>query len=149
MSFNKHRHAEYTSKSRHYFQNSISKFGRSAARDDYFAPDYGQKSPELGGTAAGAYSGYSDQEIGSERDDFRCASRRPNEIDRYKSRSKHAFHHYKDGSTEESSGYRIIIIQYQHKESSIKNPRSDTAMHFILRFVIALHLQWHCCAPLA
>ena len=115
MSFNKHRHAEYTSQSRYHFQNSISKFGRSAARDDYFAPNYGQNSPELGGTAAGAYSGYFDQETGSERHDFRCARRRPNETDRYESRSKHAFHHYKDDSHEESSRYRII--QYQHKES--------------------------------
>ena len=90
MSFNKHRHAKYTSKSRHYFQNSISKFGGSAARDDYFAPNYGQKSPELCGTAAGAYSGYFDQETGSERHDFRYVSRRPNETDLYKSISKHA-----------------------------------------------------------
>ena len=101
--------------SRHYFQNSISKFGGSAARDDYFAPNYGQKSPELGGSAVGAYSGYSDEETELEREDFRCASRRPNETDRHKSRSEHAFHHYKDDSPEESSRYRII--QYQHKES--------------------------------
>ena len=55
-------------------------------------PNYGQKSPELGGTAAGAYSGYFDQETGSERHDFRCAQRKPNEIDQCKSRSKHAFY---------------------------------------------------------
>ena len=70
MSFNKHRHAQPTSKSRHYFQNSISKFGGSAARDDYFAPNYGQKSPELGGSAAGAYSGYFDHEHESEIEDY-------------------------------------------------------------------------------
>ena len=71
MSFNKHRHAKYTSQSRHYFQNSISKIGGFAARDDYFAPNYGQKSPELGSTPAGAYSGYSEQEMESEIDGFR------------------------------------------------------------------------------
>ena len=115
MSVHKYRHAEYTSKSRHHFHNSISKIGGSAARDAYFEHKYRQKSPELGGSAAGAYSGYSDQETESEREDFRCASRRPNETDRHKFRSEHAFHHYKDDSPEESSRYRMI--QYQHKES--------------------------------
>ena len=124
MSVHKYRHAEYTSQSRHHFQNSISKFGGSAARDDYFAPNYGQKSPELGGTAAGAYSGYFDQETGSDRHDFRCASRRPNENDRYKSRSKHAFRHYKDDSPEDSSRNRYRIIEYQHKES--RNSRCES-----------------------
>ena len=102
MSFNKHRHAQYTSKSRHYFQNSISRFGGSAARDDYFAPNYGQKSPELGGSAAGAYSAYSDQEdTESEREELRCVRSQLGKYDkdRYKSRSFHDSQNYREYSS--------------------------------------------------
>ena len=70
MSVHKYRHAEYTSQSRHHFHNSISKIGGSAARDAYFEPKYRQKSPELGGPAAGAYSRYFDHEHESEIEDY-------------------------------------------------------------------------------
>ena len=104
MSFNKHRHVEYTSKSRHHFQNSISKIGGSAARDAYFAPKHRQKSPEFDGSAAGAYSGYSEQETESEIDDFRSVRCHERNYDKelYNHRSKHDYHHYKEYSPERS-----------------------------------------------
>ena len=118
MSFNKHRHGEYTSKSKHHFQNSISKIGGSAARDAYFAPKHRQKSPEFGCSAAGAYSGYSEQETESEIDDFRsvrCHERNYDE-ELYNSRSKHDYHHYKECSPERSSR----VYQHPRKGSSEK-----------------------------
>ena len=71
MSVHKYRHAEYTNQSRHHCHSSISKIGGSAARDASFEPKYRQKSPEFGGSTAGAYFGYSEQETESEIDDFR------------------------------------------------------------------------------
>ena len=127
MSFNKHRHGEYTSKSRHHFQNSISKIGGSAARDAYFAPKHRQKSPEFGGSAAGAYSGYSEQETESEIDDFRSVRCDERNYDKelYNSRSKHDYHHYKEYSPERSSR----VYQHPRKGSCEEYHSSQRSLH--------------------
>ena len=121
MSFNKYRHAEYTSQSRHHFHNSISKIGGSAARDAYFEPKYRQKSPEFGGSAAGAYSGYSEQETESEIDNFR----RNYDKELYNSRSKHDYHHYKEYSPERSSR----VYPYPRKGSCKEYHSSLRSLH--------------------
>ena len=127
MSFNKHRHGEYTSKSKHHFQNSISKIGGSAARDAYFAPKHRQKSPEFGGSAAGAYFGYSEQETESEIDDFRSVRCHERNYDKelYNSRSKHDYHHYKEYSPERSSR----VYQHPRKGSCEEYHSSQRTLH--------------------
>ena len=127
MSFNKHRHGEYTSKSRHHFHNSISKIGGSAAGDAYFAPKHRQKSPEFGGSAAGAYFGYSEQETESEIDDFRSVRCHERKYDKelYNSRSKHDYHHYKECLPERSSR----VYQHPRKGSCEKYYSSLRSLH--------------------
>ena len=107
MSFNKHRHAEYTSQSRHHFQNSISKFGGSAVRDDYFA--------------------YSEQETESEIDDFRSVRCHERNYDKelYNSRSKHDYHHYKEYSPKRSSR----VYQHPRKGSCEEYHISQRSLH--------------------
>ena len=120
MSFNKHRHGEYTSNSRHHFQNNISKIGGSAARDAYFVPKYRQKSPEPGGSAAGAYSSYFDNEHESEIEDYvyyqhHVDQQQLSSQDQYhhpmsKQYSSHYSHHgHSDHSLEH------VALDYQHQ----------------------------------
>ena len=127
MSFNKHRHGKYTSKSRHHFQNSISKIGGSAARDAYFAPKHRQKSPEFSSSAAGAYSGNSEQETESKIDDFRSVRCHERNYDKelYNSRSKHDYHHYKEYSPERSSR----VYQHPRKGSCEEYHSSPRSLH--------------------
>ena len=137
MSFNKHRHVEYTSKSRHHFQNSISKIGGPAARDAYFAPIHRQKSPEFGGSAAGACSGYSEQETELEIDDLRSVRCHERNYDKelYNSRSKHDYHHhYKEYSPERSSR----VYQHPRKGSCEEYHSSLRTLHTTSQKVIHL-----------
>ena len=116
MSFNKHRHAQHTSESRHYFQNSISKFGGSAARDDYFAPNYGQKSPELRGTAAGAYSGSFDDEHESEIEDYGYYQ---HHVDQQQLSNQDQYHH------PVSKQYSSHYSHHGHSDHSLENVSLD------------------------
>ena len=122
MSFNKHRHAKYISQSRHHFQNSFSKIGGSAAGDACFVPKYRQKSPEPGGSTAGAYSDYFDHEHESEIEDYGYYQ---NPVSQQQLISRDQYHH--PVSKQYSSHYshhgdsdhslEDVSLDYQHQKT--------------------------------
>ena len=118
MSVHKYRHAEYTSQSRHHFHSSISKIGSSAARDAYFEPKYRQKSPELGGPAAGAYSGYFDHEHESEIEDYGYYQ---HHVDQQQLSSRHQDQYHRPVSKQYSSHYS----HHGHSDHSLEDVSLD------------------------
>ena len=97
MSFNKHRHAQHTSESRHHFHSSISK---------------------IGGPAAGAYSGYFDHEHESEIEDYGYYQ---HHVDQQQLSSQHQDQYHHPVSKQYSSHYS----HHDHSDHSLEDVSLD------------------------